>query len=215
MDAGTSRLARPSRRPVALVALLVALSGVVLPAADRDARVITPANSPVELDPQRAFLFDNPLVTVWVRNRTSNPVSYALRIWIFQANGSLKGRLDYCAGDELGGSTRGRVVVPVDIKGVTLRDRAVVAVVRAGSGRSTWSLSESDADQLEIARRAANGSGSGLSFDKEDSRDAVPWTCPCDCPAVQATCGQLCPSGAAAFTCAPFSGTCTASCSCK
>jgi hypothetical protein len=194
---------------------MLALPGTVLPAADRDAKVITPANSPVELDPLRAFLFDTPLITVSVRNRGSSPVSYALRVWVFQANGDLKGMLDYCAGDELGGSMRGRINIPVDIRGVTLRDRAVVAVVRAGSGKSTWTLSDSDADQLESARRAANGSGSGLRFDKQDARAAVAWTCPCDCPSVQASCGQICPSGAAAFTCAPFGGTCTASCSCK
>ena len=194
---------------------MLALPGTVLPAADRDAKVITPANSPVELDPLRAFLFDTPLITVSVRNRGSSPVSYALRVWVFQANGDLKGMLDYCAGDELGGSMRGRINIPVDIRGVTLRDRAVVAVVRAGSGKSTWTLSESDADQLESARRAANGSGSGLRFERQERRDVAPWTCPCDCPAVQASCGQICPYGAAAFTCAPFGGTCTASCSCK
>jgi hypothetical protein len=135
--------------------------------------------------------------------------------WAFVSVADLKGTLDYCVGDELGGGMRWRVNIPIDIKGVTLRDRAVVAVVRAGSGKSTWTLSESDADQLESARRAVNGSGSGLRFDKQESRDAVPWTCPCDCPAVQAACGQICPHGAAAFTCAPFGGTCTASCSCK
>jgi len=215
--APSSRRRATNRAGIArfVVLLFVALAGTALPAADRDARVITPANSPIELDPLRAFLFDTPLLTVWARNRGSSPVSYALRIWIFQANGALKGTLDYCTGDELGGSMRGRVNIPIDIKGVTLRDRAVVAVVRAGSGRSTWALSESDADQLESARRAANGSGSNLSFDKQDSRDAVPWTCPCECPAVQAACGLTCPNGAAAFTCAPFGGTCTASCSCK
>src|SRR5262252_7499064 len=133
MDAGISRLARPSRRVGVLVVMMMALSGAVLPAADRDAKVITPSNSPVELDPFRAFLFDTPLLTVTVRNRGSRPVLYALRVWIFEANGDLKGTLDYCAGDELGGSMRGRVNVPIDIKGVTLRDRAVVTVMRAGS----------------------------------------------------------------------------------
>src|SRR6476469_8524483 len=141
MDAGISRSARHSsgratRQFVALV-MMLGLSGTALPAADRDAKVITPANSPVELDPLRAFLFDTPLITVSVRNRGSSPVSYALRVWVFQANGDLKGMLDYCAGDELGGSMRGRINIPVDIRGVTLRDRAVVAVVRAGSGKST------------------------------------------------------------------------------
>ena len=187
---------------------MLALSGTLLPAADRDAKVITPENSPVELDPFNAFLFDTPLLTVSVRNKGNSPVTYALRVWIFEADGDLKGTLGYCVSDELGGGMRWRVNIPIDIKGVTLRDRAVVAVVRAGSGKSTWTLSESDADQLER-------SGSGLRFDKQESRDAVPWTCPCDCPAVQASCAQICPNGAAAFTCAPFGGTCTASCSCK
>ncbi len=195
--------------------MLLALSGTVLPAADRDAKVITPSNSPVELDPFKAFLFDTPLLTVSVRNKGSGPVSYALRVWIFEADGDLKGTLDYCTGDELGGGTRWRVNIPIDIKGVTLRDRAVVTVLRAGSGRATWTLSDSDADQIDIARRAANGSGGGLTFTKGDNREATPWTCPCDCPAVQSACGQVCPHGAAAFTCAPFGGTCTASCSCK
>jgi hypothetical protein len=195
--------------------LLVALAGTTSDAADRDAKVITPSNSPVELDPFRALLFDTPLVTVSVRNRLSAPVSYALRIWIFQANGDLKGVLDYCDGGELGGSMRGRVNIPIDIKGVTLRDRAVVAVVRAGSRRSMWTLADTEADQLDIARRAANGSGGGLTFGKQDSGELITWECPCECPAVQARCGDVCPSGAAAFTCAPYGGTCTASCSCK
>jgi len=50
------------------IVLLVALAGATTSAADRDARVITPANSPVELDPFKAFLFDTPLLTVSVRN---------------------------------------------------------------------------------------------------------------------------------------------------
>jgi len=195
--------------------MMVGLSGTALPAADRDAKVITPANSPVELDPFKAFLFDTPLLTVSVRNKGTSPVSYALRVWIFEADGDLKGTLDYCVGDELGGGMRWRVNIPIDIKGVTLRDRAVVTVLRAGSGRATWTLSYTDDDQMEVARRAANGSGGGLAFDRHDNREAVPWTCPCDCPAVQSACGQICPHGAAAFTCAPFGGTCTASCSCK
>jgi hypothetical protein len=193
----------------------MALWGAVLPAADRDAKVITPTNSPVELDPFRAYLFDTPLVTVWARNKLSSSVAYGLRIWIFTSSGDLKGTLDYCAGDELGGSMRSRLNIPIDIKGVTLRDRAVVAVVRAGSSRSRWTLNESEADQLEIARQAATGSGGGMSFDKQESGETVPWTCPCECQAVQAACGQICPHGAAAFTCSPFGGTCTASCSCK
>lgn len=213
MDAGTSRSVRLSR-PLLAVVLLAAL-GATSDAADRDAKVITPANSPVELDPFRAFLFDTPLLTVTVRNRTSKSVLYSLRVWIFDSDGDLKGTLDYCAGDELGGSMRGRVNVPIDIKGVTLRDRAVVTVMRAGSDRSTWTLSDSDADQLDAARRAANGSAGGLTFEKRDSREPEPWSCPCDCPAVQAGCDRTCPHGAAAFTCAPFGGTCTASCSCK
>lgn len=213
MAAGISRSVKLSRQLLAVLVLLAI--GAASDAADRDAKVITPANSPVELDPFKAYLFDTPLLTVMVRNRTSTPVRYALRIWIFKADGDLKGTLDYCAGDELGGSTRGRVHVPIDIKGVTLRDRAVVAVVRAGSDRAAWTLSESDADQLDAARRAANGSAGGLTFEKRDSREPEPWSCPCDCPAVQAACGQTCPNGAAAFTCAPFNGTCTASCSCK
>lgn len=208
-------MARHSRYAAALVALMVMVSGAILAGADRDARVITPANSPVELDPLKAYLFDTPLVAVGVRNRRSSGVSYALRIWIFEANGDVKGVLDYCGGDELGGGMRGRVNIPIDIKGVTLRDRAVVAVVRAGSGKSTWTLRESDADQLEAARRAATGSGGGLRFAAQDTREAVPWTCPCECPAVQAACGQICPRGAAAFTCAPYAGACSASCSCK
>ena len=128
---------------------MVALSGTVLPAADRDAKVITPSNSPVELDPFKAFLFDTPLLTVSVRNKGNSPVAYALRVWIFEADGDLKGTLDYCVGDELGGGMRWRVNIPIDIKGVTLRDRAVVTVLRAGSGRATWTLSYSDADQID------------------------------------------------------------------
>ncbi len=67
--------------------------------------------------------------------------------------------------------------------------------------------------QSPVARPTDRVAGSRST--EHDNREAVPWTCPCDCPAVQAACGQICPHGAAAFTCAPFGGTCTASCSCK
>ena len=150
---------------------MLALSGTVLPAADRDAKVITPSNSPVELDPFKAFLFDTPLLTVSVRNKGNSPVSYALRVWIFEADGDLKGTLDYCTGDELGGGMRWRVNIPIDIKAVTLRDRAVVAVLRAGSGVHL-DAEQSDADQLRDAA-ARPTDPVGLRFDKQSRRRAV------------------------------------------
>ena len=163
------------------------------------------------------MLFDTPLVWVGIRNEHTAWVSYQLRLWIFRSDGSLRGTLDYCTGDVLDRATRSRVNMPVEIRGVTMRDRAVVTVLRAASGRTTWTLRESDADQLDTARRAADGSGGRLTLDRRDSRDVQPWTCPCDCPAVQAACDRTCTDrGAAAFTCAPvFVAACSASCTCK
>jgi hypothetical protein len=196
-----------------MVALLLTAASIV--AADRPARVVTPPRSPIELDPFRSVLFDSPLLSVGVRNVHSGDVSYALRVWIFQADGTLRGTLDYCAGDQLGRAMRGRVNIPLEIRGVTMRDRAVVTVLRAGSGTATWTLDESDADQLAAARRAAGGASVTLSLHREDSRDAQPWSCPCDCETARSSCDQACRDGAAAFTCAPFAGTCSASCTCK
>jgi hypothetical protein len=196
-----------------IVALLLAAASVL--AADRPARVVTPSGSPIELDPFRSVLFDSPLLSVGVRNLHSGNVSYALRVWIFQADGTLRGTLDYCAGDQLDRAMRGRVNIPLEIRGVTMRDRPVVTVLRAGSGRATWTLSESPADQLEAARRAAGGSSVTLTLRREDSRDAQLWSCPCDCETARSSCDQACAQGVAAFTCAPFGGTCSASCTCK
>jgi hypothetical protein len=198
---------------IAVALLAVAASAA---AADRPARVITPDGSPLELDPHRAVLFDSPAVWVGIRNVYSKPINYALRVWIFTSDGALRGTLDYCTGDVLDRAMRSRVQMFLEIKGVTVRDRAVVTVLRAASDGITWTLRDSDAEQFSEARSAANGGGGHLRFERQESRDAQPWTCPCDCHAIQQACGETCERGAAAFTCAPVnSGVCSASCTCK
>jgi hypothetical protein len=64
---------------------------VALFAADRPARVITPEDQPIWLDPQRTLVFDAPSLTVMQRNEDSQPVNYALRIWVFNESTHLKG----------------------------------------------------------------------------------------------------------------------------
>ena len=116
--------------------LVLALAGGVT-AADRDARAVTPRGSPVWLDPLRALLFDSPSVLVILENQHSQPVSTALRVWIFDPDLRLKASVDYCAIEQLDRRTRGSVLVPLEVSGITLRDRAVVTVARAGSAAAT------------------------------------------------------------------------------
>lgn len=168
------------------------------------------------LDPFRAVFFDTPTIWASVENHHSAPVSYALRIWIFDASSRLKGTADFCSGDTLDRSMRTRVIIPLDVRGVTMRDRAVVTVVAAGSQRAVWTLRESDADQLAAARSASQGSSGRLSLDRRDP-GAVAWSCPWECQAIEATCHRRCDDrGLSAFTCAPTLGMgCSASCTCK
>src|SRR5258707_3492506 len=98
---------------IALVvcAVLAGTSGAR--AADREARVINPEGSPLYLDPQRAVLFDTPLVWVGIRNEHTAPVSYELRLWIFRSDGTVLGTLDYCTGDVLDRAMRSTLTMPV------------------------------------------------------------------------------------------------------
>ena len=144
--------------------------------ADRDAIVITPVGSPVWLDPLRALLFDSPGVLVMVRNEHNEPVTYALRIWIFDDRWQLRGTVDHCVQDVLDRSTRGRVFVSLDsIRGVTLRDHAVVAVVGAASPRRSWRLQQTDREQLAAALAAAKDLPGRLSFERSDP--GIEWQC--------------------------------------
>ena len=103
----------PATRWTAAWTLLAA--GVALFAADRPARVITPEGSPIWLDPQRTLVFDAPSLMVMLRNEHSQPVNYALRLWVFDESTQLKGTQDFCTYDAMGGHSRGRTVVPIAI----------------------------------------------------------------------------------------------------
>jgi hypothetical protein len=201
-----------SRRTAALT--LLACS-VALFAADRPARVITPEGSPIWLDPQRTLVFDAPSLAVMLRNEHSQPVNYALRLWVFDESTHLKGTQDFCSYDALGGHSRVRLVVPIAIAGVTLRDRTVVSVTAAGSGQISWSLREDERAQLDAARAAARGVTARLTFGREAAGPGG-WNCPCDCVALEAACEQRCATaGRASSSCnRTFDGGCSFACTC-
>ena len=148
-------------------ACLTLLASAALFAANRPARVITPQGSPIWLDPQRTLVFDAPSLTVMQRNEHSQSVNYALRLWVFDESSHLKGTQDFCTYDAMGGHTRGLIVVPIAIAGVTLRDSTVVAVTAAVSGQVSWSLREDERAQLEEALAAIRGSTARLTFQRE------------------------------------------------
>src|SRR5262245_35519882 len=108
---------RGSAGYVAWCALLI-VCGAILIAPDRPAIVMNPEGSPVWLDSQRSIFFDSPAVAVMVRNEHDESVNYALRIWIFDERSRLKGTQDFCTFDALGSHTRGRVLIPLDFRGV-------------------------------------------------------------------------------------------------
>ena len=165
----------PAARWTACLTLLAC--SAALYAADRPARVITPQGSPIWLDPQRTLVFDAPSLTVMQRNEHSQPVNYALRLWVFDESTHLKGTQDFCTYDALGGHSRVLVVVPIAIAGVTLRDRTVVSVTAAVSGQASWSLREDARAQLEAALAAIRGSTARLTFQREAARPGE-WSCP-------------------------------------
>jgi hypothetical protein len=205
---------RPGLLSAVLLALLFA-GGVGVSPADRPARVITPDGSPIWIDPQFSFFFDSPSLSLMLRNEHSGSINYALRIWIFDDHSRLKGTLDYCTFDALGRDTRGRVFVPL-APGVIIRDRVVVTISAAASGRVRWSLRQNEADQLEAARTAAKDSPGRLSMDRAESGSDA-WSCPCECPVVETLCnGRCAATGGATSVCTrTFDGGCAASCTCK
>ena len=101
----------PAARWTACLTLLACSAALF--AADRPALVITPQGSPIWLDPQRTLVFDAPSLTVMQRNEHSQPVNYALRLWMFDESTHLKGTQDSCTYDAMGGHSRGRIVVPL------------------------------------------------------------------------------------------------------
>ena len=185
-------------------------------AADRDAEVITPRGSPIWLDPLRALLFDSPAVLMMAENQHSQPAAFALRVWIFDPDLRLKASLDYCGVERLDRRRRRSVYVPIEIPGVTLRDRAVITVARAASGETTWRLRESDAEQLAAARETARGSGGQLTFEREDGGTGA-WECPCEPDTTAASCEARCvDSGPAAHRATRLlNAGCAASCICR
>ena len=187
-----------------------------LVAADRDARVITPRGSPVWLDPLRALLFDSPGVLVILENQHSQPVASALRVWIFDPDLRLKASIDYCAIEQLDRRTRGSVLVPLEVAGIALRDRAVITVAGAGSAGTTWRMRESDAEQLAAARDAARGWGGQLTLDREDGA-SVAWECPCEPAPIEASCIERCADRgpAAHWPTRMLNAGCSASCTCR
>jgi hypothetical protein len=193
--------------------LLASVAGPV--AADRDARVITPSGSPVWLDPLEALLFDSPGVAVMIANQHSAPVAVALRIWIFNADLRLRGSADYCTTEMTDRNTRGRVFLPLEIPGITVRDRAVVTVSAAGSRQSVWRLREGDAEQLRAARFAARGDPARLTLVREDGRPGG-WECTCDPRVIEGRCSERCTdTGLAAHAATPFETSCSSSCTCR
>jgi hypothetical protein len=199
-----------------IAALTLLACSVALFAADRPARVITPEGSPIWLDPQQTLVFDTPSLLVMLRNEHSQPVNYALRLWVFDESAQLKGTQDFCTYDAMGGHSRGRILVPIAIAGVTLRDTTVVSVTAAVSGQVSWSLRENARAQLEAAHAAIRSSPGRLTFQREAARTGG-WNCPCDCEAVEAACEQRCaPVGRASSSCnRTFDGGCSATCACK
>lgn len=197
---------------------IATLAALMAGAADRTAGVITPDGSPVWIDPWRATLFDTPALSVSLTNRHSSPVVFTLRIWVFDQSERLRGTALYCENTPLDRSMRGIFHVPLDIRGVTARDRGVVTVEHVLGDRVEWTLRETPEEALEAARTEVRGSGGRLSLERRESADvAPPLICPCDCPAVQSACERACPrDGPGAFTCFPLNGAgCSASCSCR
>ena len=130
------------------IATLVALT---TGAADRTAGVITPEGSPVWIDPWRATLFDTPALWVSITNRHSAPVAFTLRVWVFDQSNQLRGTTSWCVSTPVDRSMRGVFHIPLEIRGVTARDRGVVTVESAVGGRVRWALRETPEEQLAAA----------------------------------------------------------------
>jgi len=216
MDMLLRNLRRMAAFPLAACCASVFACTAILVAADRPAIVINPEGSPIWLDSLRSTFFDSPAVAVMIRNEHSEPVNYALRIWIFDERSRLKGTQDYCTFDGFGSHTRGRILIPLDFRGVTMRDRAVVVVTAVKSGRIAWTLRQDEADQLAAALAASQGSPGHLTIERVETETAT-WTCPCECAAIEAACNRRCAeTGRAASSCArTFDAGCAATCTCK
>jgi hypothetical protein len=163
MDTHGAGIARISA--TVAIATLVALT---TDAADRTAGVITPEGSPVWIDPWRATLFDTPALWVSITNRHSAPVAFTLRVWVFDQSNQLRGTTSWCVSTAVDRSMRGVFHIPLEIRGVTARDRGVVTVESAVGGRVRWALRETPEEQLAAALDNVRGSSGRLSMERLD-----------------------------------------------
>jgi hypothetical protein len=114
------------------------------------------------------------------------------------------------------------VFVPLEVSGITLRDRAVITVTGAGSAGTpgtagtTWRIRESDAEQLAAARAAAQDWGGQLTLDREDG-GSVAWECPCEPATIETSCTERCADRgpAAHWATRMLNAGCSASCACR
>ena len=204
-------------RLIGAVLAVIALGAAGAAAADRPAYVIVPTGSPLRLDQSRATLFDTPALSVSVENRHTAPVTFTLRIWIFDPQNRLKGAMDYCVAEPLDRSSRGQSFVPLSVHGITARDRGVVTIAAAQSDARSWQLAESTTDQIEAARAEAQRYSPTLTLAAGTPAAPDAPRCPCVCAAVVSWCDQTCSrTRADAFTCSPSSAAgCEAGCSCR
>ena len=133
---------------------------------------------------------------------------------VFDERGGLRGTVAYCAGLVQPG-TRQPLVIPLEIKGASTRDRFVVFVEEVLTPRRAYTLREPLEAALGEARKSIDARGWDLTLREAPRSGDIP-DCPCDCAAAEQLAVGACGAGALqAYTCTPMAPGCSEGASCK
>jgi hypothetical protein len=205
-------------RAALLLSACTALAASAAPRAggrlpDRDAAVIVAQGMQVAID-RATFFEDGGLLAMGLRNGSYEVARARLRIVVFDERLRLKGSVGYCAG-LLQPGTRQPLLIPLEVKGASVRDTYAVYVEEVLTPRRSLTLQQGLPEALGEARSAVNLRGWRLTTVETPRSGDIP-ACPCECADAERLsrdgCGSL---GPAAFTCTPMLPGCSQGFTCK
>jgi hypothetical protein len=180
---------------------------------DRDATVILAQGMQVEVD-RATFFEDGGLIGMRLRNGSYEVARARLRVVVFDDHLRLKGSVGYCAG-LLQPGTRQALLIPLEVKGASVRDTYAVFVDEVITPRRTYTLQQTLPETLVQARSAANLRGWRLTTVEAPRSGEIP-ECPCECVEAERLAREGCgEAGPEAFTCTPMLPGCSFGFTCK
>lgn len=180
---------------------------------DREATVILAQGMQVEVH-RATFFEDGGLMAIGLRNGSYEVARARIRVVVFDDRLRLKGSVSYCAG-LLQPGTRQALLIPLEVKGASVRDTYAVFVDEVLTPRRRYTLQQALPETLIQAQSAANMRGWRLTTVETPRSGEIP-ECPCECAEAERLSREGCgEAGPEAFTCTPMQPGCSVGFTCK